>query len=49
MKMSIEEFSKKYNVPIKNVEFFLRTIKMPPECREFEETKLEMFLPMIRN
>lgn len=49
MKITVEEFSKRYNVSIDKVETFLRNIKIDTNIvREFEESKLKMFLPMMK-
>ena len=49
MKMTIEDFAKKYKVPVKNVEYFLRMLKIDTDqYREYEEEKLKMFLPMMK-
>lgn len=47
--MTIDDFAKKYHVPVKNVEAFFRMLKIDPEkTRDFEEEKMKMFLPMMR-
>lgn len=49
MKITVEEFSKRYNVKKDKVEAFLRSLKINTNIvREFEESKLKMFLPMMK-
>lgn len=49
MNITIDEFAKKYNVPVKNVEKFFQMIKIDTnEIREFDEEKMKMFLPMMK-
>lgn len=49
MKITIDEFARKNNVPVRKVEEFLKFLKIDPNVnREFEEEKLQMFLKMMR-
>ena len=49
MKITIDEFARKYNVPIQKVETFFRSIKIDTnKIREFDEEKMKMFLPMMK-
>lgn len=49
MKITIDEFARRNNVPVDKVEKFLLMLKIDPRTnREFEEEKLQMFLKMMR-
>lgn len=49
MDMSIDDFAKKYNVPVKKVEHFFQMLKIDTnKIRVFDEEKMKMFLPMMK-
>lgn len=50
MKITIEEFAKKYNVSTEKVKEFLRFCKIDPndEFQKVSEENLKMFLPTMK-
>jgi hypothetical protein len=49
MMITIDDFAKKYNIPVQRVEHFFRMLKInTDEIREFDEEKMRMFLQMMK-